>query len=82
MYGLVEARKVLSNENNFDLRRLEAAVVDEVYKAYARELDPCKTHMGIYNSSLVSDYPKRSTGFEVGVPADFCLGFVGNCVEE
>ena len=56
--------------------------MDEVYKAYARRLDPCKTHVGIYNSSLVSDYPKRSTGFEAEVPANFCLGFVGNCVEE
>ena len=82
MYGLVEARKVLSNENNFDLRRLEAAVVDEVYKAYARGLGPCKTHVRMYYSSLVSDYPKRSIGFEAEGPADFCLGFVGNFVEE
>ena len=82
MYGLVEARKVLSNENNFDLRRLEAAVVDEVYRASARGLGPCKTHVRMYYSSLVSDYPKRSIGFEAEGPADFCLGFVGNCVEE
>ena len=56
--------------------------MDEVYRASARGLCPCKTHVRMYYSSLVSDYPKRSIGFEAEGPADFCLGFVGNFVEE